>query len=111
LQHDGFLAWDHAGQQHDLPVGKLEGVVVGVPLVGIDLSKAGHPGGHLATREEKVKLRIVLNVVFERDLGPREKANRDGGLFGSCKTAGKRVGKCGRNQFFADPCGSRRNVV
>jgi len=85
--------------------------MVGVPLVSIYLPKPRHPGGHLATRKEEVKLRIVLNVVFERDFGSREKADRDAWLFGSRKTAGKRVGKSGRNQFLTDPCGSGCNML
>jgi len=111
LQHDGLLAWDEAGEQHDLPIGKLKSIVVGVRLVGINLPKPRHPRGHPATRKEEVKLGIVVNVVLEGDFGSREQADRDGGLFGSRKAAGKSVGKGGRNQLFADPCGSGCNML
>src|SRR5260370_4354946 len=67
LQHGRVLAFAQPGEQHGLPVGELQRIVMHIWLSDVDLPEPIHfpPEFHV---REKTKSALVLDFLFERDL-------------------------------------------
>src|SRR5262249_14116100 len=76
LQHRRVLPFGQVCQQHDLPIRKFEGVVVRTWIVHVDLPKAGDPVSDGLLPEDQLKSGWnALDLLVERDLGPRQEAH------------------------------------
>ena len=77
LQHRRPLALAQTGDQHDLPVGELQGVVMHVRAVHVDLPEPGHLVSNFAephARQQAVSMvalleRNVLDIHFRANDG------------------------------------------
>jgi hypothetical protein len=67
LQHGCVLAFAHPGEQHGLPVGELQRIVMRHQPTHIDLPESRQLRSQFDVRE-KSKKAFVLDFVFERDL-------------------------------------------
>jgi hypothetical protein len=67
LQHGCVLAFAQPGEQHGLPVGELQRIVVHRRVTYVDLPEPSHFPPELHLRE-KTKSALVLDFLFERDL-------------------------------------------
>jgi len=67
LQHRRALAFAKAREQHGLPVGELQRIVMHARLAHVDLPQSSYflPEFHV---REKSKSALVLDFLFERDL-------------------------------------------
>src|SRR5712691_763605 len=110
LQHGRVLAFDHAGQQHDLAAGEFERVVMRVRPLAIDLPEARRLLADFAVGQEAVG-GLAHRVLFEGKLGARTKAYRDARRADRREAAGEGVGEVGGHQFVADLSGPRRYAI
>src|SRR4030095_8784707 len=110
LQHRCMLTLPKAGNQHDLPVGELQRIVVRQPLIEVHLPEAGdlvarHSGlPHPGRRE-------ASDVFFECKLCTREQTDGYAGLAWIRKAARDRISKECRYKLVTDFGWSGRNVV
>src|SRR5581483_8307230 len=73
LQHGSGLTFAQPRQQHDLPVGELERVVMRRRTVQIDLTKARQALADLLVRQQTdCEVRLAFDILVERDLSARE---------------------------------------
>jgi hypothetical protein len=66
LQHGCVLAFAQPGEQHGLPVGELQRIVMHPRLAHVDLPESRHLRSQFDVRENDEKA-FVLDLFFERD--------------------------------------------
>jgi hypothetical protein len=65
-----LLAYAEMREQHDLTIRKLNGIMVRISILYIDLPEPGHfVTDVLRFPPEKAQLNLTLDFVIERDLG------------------------------------------
>ena len=68
LQHGRPLAFAQTGDQHDLPIGKFQGVVMHVRAIHVDLPESSHlisKFTELHAREHAAKRMVALHLAIE----------------------------------------------
>jgi hypothetical protein len=95
------LSGDQPRYQHDTAAGKFERIVMGVPLVHIDLPKSCHPmtGAGLSEETEGA---IVAHVVSEREFRAGKEADRHVRFSNGGEAARDGVGKFRGYKLIAD---------
>src|SRR6266536_5323717 len=111
LQDGRALTSAQSREQHDLPAGEFERIVIHVRLVVVDLPEPSHFFPNLSVREEGPKRSGVFHFVLERELRAGKKAHCHRWLFHCSEAASDRVGERRRYQFVSHPSGSGCNVV
>src|SRR5262249_24261217 len=96
--------------QHDLPVGELQRIMVRRRPMEIHLPEAGDLVGRLSGRQEPERT-IALDLFFECKFRPREQTDGHPRLARVRKAARDRIWKVCRYKRVADLGGSGRNVV
>jgi hypothetical protein len=80
LQYRRILTFTQQGQQHDTPVGKFEGVVMGSHLVLVDLSENGRPVVDCLCLPAEQAGGQACYVVLKGELRSRADADRQSGI-------------------------------
>ena len=76
LQHCRTLAIAQTRDQHHLPVGKFQRIVMGHGVVHIDLPEAREPLPDLLVRQDAdAERRLAIDTLVECDLGTRQQAD------------------------------------
>ena len=112
MQHCGVLTFAQVRQQDDPPIRKLKGVMMGVRLTFVDLSKPCHLLSEPPPREEPA--RLALDLRLKSKLGAGKHANGHVRVIHRDKAARNRVGKAPRYQLVTNlrrPGCDRRKVV
>src|ERR1700730_5677071 len=119
LQHSRLLTHAEPGEQHNLPVGELKGIMVRTWIVYVHLPEPSHRvTDELRFFLEKAQLKSrnhPLDLVLEHDLGARKKADRHLRFPDGRKPTGRRIPKFRRDEFVSDlrrsRCSSVQTVV
>src|SRR5712692_2778736 len=101
-----MLAFAQSREQHDLPAGEFERIVMYVRLLVVDLPESSHLLSDLSVRQEGAKRRVVFYFVLEREFRARKQTNHNAWLSDSSETTGDRPAELGRHQLVANLCGS-----
>ena len=81
LQHRRTLALAQAREQHHLPIGKLQRIVMGHGIVHVDLPETREALSDLLVRKDAdAEGRLAFDILVEGDLGARQQADRDVGF-------------------------------
>src|SRR6476660_8651563 len=105
-----MLALAKIGNEHNLPVRKLERIVMRGRSIEIDPSKARNLMAGFPGRKEPER-RIAFDFIFERQLRPRQQTDCHARLGWIRKAARYRIWKVGRYQLVADRCGPGCNIM
>src|SRR6187200_3089260 len=103
LQHSCALTLAQLCEQDGLAVGKLEGVMVNVGLVLVDMLKLSDAVAELPAEDHA---NIPLHLVLKGKLGAGKQTHRHVAVVDRSKTARSCLGKARRNQLVADLCRS-----
>src|SRR5579864_4076453 len=102
-------------EQHDLAIRKLDGIVVRVWIVQIDLPEPSHRVTDVfrlsLEKAQPKSSNLTLDFAFKHDLGARKKAHGHLGFSNCREPACRGIPKFGRDQLISDLCGSRCNSV
>src|SRR5215831_13456005 len=110
LQHGRLLTLDEFGQEHGLPIRKLERVMVHPRLVLVDLPKDRRLVGHPARTQAEESGCGACNVAGKRKLRSRKHAHCRGDIFLGGKSA--RTGtKVARGELVADSGSTPLHIV
>ena len=71
-----MLALAQSSDQHNLPAGEFQCIVMRTQLIHVDLPKAGHVRSELPARE-KAESSLALGFLVERKLRARTKTDSD----------------------------------
>ena len=78
LQHCGALALAQAREQHDLPVRKLQRIVMGHGVVHVDLPEARKMlSDFLVRKNADAERRLAFDILVERNFGARQETDRN----------------------------------
>src|ERR1700730_5163855 len=106
LQHARALAFAQSPEQHDLPAGEFERIVIHVRLVVVELPEPRHLFTELSVRQEGAKREVVFHFVLEREFRARKQTNRTPWLSHSSETPSDRAAELRRHQLIANLCRS-----
>ena len=94
LQHGRPLAFAQTGDQHDLPIGEFQGVVMHVRAIHVDLPESSHlisKFTELHARERAAKRMVALHLAIECHFGAGKKAHRHIRFSDGSKTSREKV--------------------
>jgi hypothetical protein len=99
LKDGCVLAGGEQGDQHDPSVRKFERIMVAIGKMRVDLAKARYAeAGFLGPNPTMVE----FNILFERQFGTRQQADRDLSVFPWGKAGGRCQTETGRYELFAN---------
>ena len=101
LQHGCSLSGAKVREKDDPAIGKLERIVVRCRVLGIHLPEAGNPSAGLPPLEKTKERSPPLDVIFKRELGAGQKADRYRRRIVGCEAAGRRARKARCYQIIA----------
>src|SRR5712691_5878875 len=101
LQDGRALAFAQAREQHDLPVGEFQRIVVNAWLIEIDLPEARDALPDLPGRKNAER-GLAFDIALECDLGAGQQAHRHVRFSNFREAAGDRVAELGRYQLVFD---------
>jgi hypothetical protein len=115
LQHSRLLTDTELGEQRDLAVGELKGIMVRIWILQVDLSEPSHLVTDVVRfplEQAQPKSRnLTLDFAFKHDLGARKKADSYLGFPNGAKPAGRGIPKFRRDQLISDLRRSGSNIV
>ena len=97
LQHRRVLTLVQRGEQHNVPTGEFQCIVMRVRLVQMDLPEPSYFfTNRLALAKKAKRRRLPLDLLLEHNLGARKKAYGDALFSNGGETARYRIGELRR---------------